>query len=131
MGKPFYRYEYKGFGGCYCVCDLEVYGNLVIATEAGDNEGTSITNMAEQLAEAICQQFEINPSKLIWVERYTADSYDDGDADDERCSLVFFNLSGDGVFQSKHRRVKFSNPRWVPIDKKVVSALIETHADCP
>ena len=35
MGKPFFTYKYKGFGGCESVCDLEVYGNLVIATERG------------------------------------------------------------------------------------------------
>lgn len=129
MGKPFFKYEYTGFGGCDCVCDLEVYGNLVIATERADNEGTSITNMAEQLATAVCQQFEIDPSKLIWIERYTANSYVDGYADDERCSLVQFNLNVDGLFQSKHDRVEISNPRWIHLEKVVVDALIETHSE--
>lgn len=130
MGKPFYRYEYKGFHGGDCVCDIEVYNNLVIAevTNTEDNEGTS-TNMAEHLATAICKQFDISPDKLIWIERYTTNSYVDGDDEDERLSLVQFNLNVDGFFQSKHTPVKFSNPRWVPIEKRVVDALIETHSE--
>lgn len=124
MGKPFFTYKYKGFGGCESVCNLEVYGNLVIATERGDNTGTAITNVAGQLATEICERFDIAPSKLIWVERYTANSYEDGDEGDERVSLVFFNLTGGTHFQKDFR---FSTPRWVPVEKVVVDALIETH----
>ena len=129
LGKPFYRYEYTGYHGCDCVCDLEVYGNLVIATERGDNTGTSITNMAERLAIAICQQFDIAPGKLIWIERYTAESYEDRDTEDERLSLVQFNLNVDGFWVGKRADVKFTNPRWIPIEPLVLQALIETHKE--
>ena len=125
MGKPFFVFEYKGFGGCDCVCDLEVYGNLVIATERDDNMGTSITNMAERLATAICQQFKIDPNKLIWIERYK--ECKDNPFDDqfpETLSLVQFNLSGGTHFQ---REFEFSKPRWVSITKPVLDALIDTH----
>lgn len=45
MGKPFFRYEYKGFHGCLSTCNLEIHNTLVICSERGDNEGRSVTNM--------------------------------------------------------------------------------------
>ena len=52
-----FRYDYKGYFGCDCHCTLEIDGNLVICTEDDDNEGTSITNMAEHLAHPCMLQF--------------------------------------------------------------------------
>ena len=129
MGKPFFRYEYTGFHGCDSTCNLEVYNNLVICSERGDNEGTSITNMAEHLAtETISKQFDITARELIWVEHYPATRDDRGDEQHaERWSLVFFNLTGGGFFSADETDFAFSNPRWVSIDPKVVLALIETH----
>ena len=110
-------YNYEGFHGCACICDLEIIKNLVIASEMPENEGTSITNFAEQLATLVCQEFEIEPKHLIWIEHYPerdgvsrkyAESYD----------LVSFNLNGDGVF---------SNPRWTGISPIVVDAFRATH----
>ena len=124
MGKPFFRYEYKGFGGCDCHCNLEVYGNLAICSERTDNEGTSVTNMAEQLAKAICVEFDITPSKLLWIEHYPATMDGKYEMHAESHSLVFFNLTGGNAFE---KDFQFSNPRWVSIEKAVVDALIETH----
>ena len=110
-------YNYEGFHGCVCICDLEIIKNLVIASEMPENEGTSVTNFAEQLATRVCQEFEIEPKHLIWIEHYPerdgvsrkyAESYD----------LVSFNLNGDGVF---------SNPRWTGISPIVVDAFRATH----
>ena len=110
-------YNYEGFHGCVCICDLEIIKNLVIASEMPENEGTSVTNFAEQLATLVCQEFEIEPKHLIWIEHYPerdgvsrkyAESYD----------LVSFNLNGDGVF---------SNPRWTGISPIVVDAFRATH----
>ena len=127
MGKPFFRYEYKGFGGCDCVCNLEIHQNLVIITEREDNEGTSITNMAEQLATAICQQFGIAPARLIWIEHYPPTMDGRFQMHAESWNLVFFNLRGGGHFDTDPMGFSFSNPRWVHIDQKIVSALRETH----
>ena len=67
-------YDYKGFFGCACQCDIEVHRHtdfdVVVATEVPDNEGTSITNMAEQLATQVCKAFDIVPDRLIWIEHY-------------------------------------------------------------
>ena len=65
-----FRFDYKGYFGCDSHCTLEIHGNLVIVTEAEDNEGTSITNMAEHLATRVCHQYQIDPLKLIWIEHY-------------------------------------------------------------
>ena len=117
MGKPFFKYAYAGFHGCESVCNLEIHGSLVIATEREDNEGTSITNMAEQLATKVCQSFDITPGKLVWIEHYPEQPdimYD------ENYSLVQFNLQGGTHFE---KAFEFTTPRWVPIDKAVVEAL--------
>ena len=110
-------YNYEGFHGCVCICDLEIIRNLVIASEMPENEGTSVTNFAEQLATLVCQEFEIAPEHLIWIEHYPerdgvsrkyAENYD----------LVSFNLNGNGVF---------SKPRWTGISPIVVDAFRATH----
>ena len=87
------RYPYTGFHGCDSTCNLEIIKNLVIATEIPENEGTSITNMAEHLATRICQEFNIEPSHLIWIEHYA----ERGDYP-ESYDLVQFNLDGSGTF---------------------------------
>ena len=109
-------YNYTGFYGSYSICDLEIIKNLVIATEIPENEGTSITNIAEHLATQVCQEFDIDPKHLIWIEHYPQrgerkeypESYD----------LVQFNLNANGVL---------SDPRWTGISKEVVDAFLTTH----
>ena len=63
-------YNYTGFHGCDSKCELQIINNLVIATEIPENEGTSVTNMAEHLATMVCQTFGIEPKHLIWIEHY-------------------------------------------------------------
>ena len=65
-----FRFDYQGYYGCKSHCTLEIIGNLVIATEHKDNNGTSITNMAEHLATRVCYAYQIDPQKLIWIEHY-------------------------------------------------------------
>ena len=109
-------YNFTGFHACACICDLEIIKNLVIAFEMPENEGTSVTNMAEHLATQVCKDFDIDPKHLIWIEHYP----ERGEWKDypESFDLVSFNLNGDGVF---------SNPRWTGISSKVVDAFRETH----
>ena len=107
-------YNYEGFHGCACICDLEITKNLVIVSEMPENEGTSVTNFAEQLATQVCREFEIQPKHLIWVEHYP----ERGDWKElgypESYDLVSFNLNDNGVF---------SNPRWTGITPAVVDAM--------
>jgi hypothetical protein len=51
-------------------------GNVVVATEAPDNEGTSITNMAESVATQVARTYGIPLDKLIWIEHYVHEGPD-------------------------------------------------------
>ena len=71
------RLHYRGFHGCDSWCDIEVVRvsdacTVVIVTEVDDNPGTSVTNMAEELATEVCKTFRISPHKLVWYEHYPA-----------------------------------------------------------
>jgi hypothetical protein len=70
-------YTYPGFWGCEARCRLRIVrrerGAVVIASELPDNEGTSITNMAGQLATMVARQFALDPLRLIWIEHEPAD----------------------------------------------------------
>ena len=52
-------------------CRLRVNGRVAIATEL-PNSGKSITNAAEELAEQICQYYEVPPDQLTLIEHYPA-----------------------------------------------------------
>ena len=48
-------YKFRGFHGCLSECDLDIVRSsskttLVICTELPDNPGTSVTNLAAELA---------------------------------------------------------------------------------
>ena len=118
-------YHYKGFGGCESQCDLEIHKNLVIVTEIPENEGTSVTNVAEQLATQICEKFKIDPSKLIWIEHYPERG--EWKDYDESYDLVQFNLEGGNPFFPNDSKGVLSNPRWTPITKEVAEALKAMH----
>jgi hypothetical protein len=69
------RFEYRGLNGRPAWCRLELIPlsggrTVAIATEMIDNPGTSITNAAEYLASFVCDCFEIDPDKLVWIEHY-------------------------------------------------------------
>lgn len=68
-------FAYSGFHGCRSICDLELITlsdgrTVAIVTERADNPGTSITNIAEHLASWVCNQFQIDPDRLVWIEHY-------------------------------------------------------------
>jgi hypothetical protein len=114
------RYDYTGYWECDCHCDLEIKRfpdrTVVIATEVEDNEGTSITNMAEHLAFRVCRDFDIDPKMLVWIEHYP-DRHPPGSRDsifDESFDLVTFDWDGQ----------RFSKPNWKPLTKSEMIALI-------
>lgn len=109
-------YRYKGFWGCECRCDIEANGNVVIATERDDNEGTSITNAAEALAAIVAEDFGIDKENLVWIEHYPARGQ--GEMFAESFDLVEFDLEGG----------KFRNPRWKRITKEEARAILEKGA---
>jgi hypothetical protein len=86
-------FTYRGYGNRKATCGLEVYGNIVIATELAENTGTSITNAAESLATDLCCAFGIKPSDLILIEHYEGDRILA-----EHWDLVKFGVRSDDVF---------------------------------
>lgn len=93
-------YHYKGFGRCDSKCGLEIIKEdnkvKVTMTELPDNPGTSVTNMVEQLASMIYDQFlkDIPPGNITWVERYPAAKPREGTFDKvimEYDGYVFYN----------------------------------------
>ena len=94
-------YEFKGFGGCDSVCDIEVRGNVVIATELSSNEGTSITNKAEDLIVEVASKFGISLHDLVWIEHYTREN-----GYHEDYSRVWFNIRDYGVDGLRWEHIK-------------------------
>src|SRR5437879_3266976 len=69
------RFRYRGFHGLASYCSLELLPlyddrTVAVATERGDNSGTSITNVVEYLASTVCDRFGIDPDRLVWIEHY-------------------------------------------------------------
>jgi len=85
-------YKYKGYWQQESHCYLERYNNIVLATEVADNPGTSITNMADNLATQVCKDFKIHPSNVVWIEHYTPKSYRNSTGTQgEEYSIVWFD----------------------------------------
>lgn len=92
------RFDYLGFCKCASHCYIRINGNTVICTEAPDNHGTSITNMAESIATSVSQKYHIPWNRLVWIEHYV----DRGIDPQETFDFVTFDYDG----QSLH------HPRW-------------------
>jgi hypothetical protein len=104
-------YPYRGFLGCEAVCHLRVYlpasGDIdpanpvvMVATELGCNPGTSITNMAEHLAQEIRELYGLGPAEVLWIEHYNTHSYGPGSTLPEEFSHVTFSLDAQGHYCS-------------------------------
>ena len=114
------EYEFKGFGGCRSRCGLEVIRHqsfvLVIATELEANSGTSVTNMSESLAFAVCQDWGIPARSLVWVEHYPKRGREfEPYVPEESWDLVQFYLD--------LREGRFSTPRWFRLSEEQLRRL--------
>src|SRR2546426_251164 len=47
----------------------------VICSQINHNPGQSVTNAVEEIAFQVCDRFEIDPAKLIWIEHYPRTPY--------------------------------------------------------
>ena len=69
-----FKFNYTGFVGCESVCGIQIIEcdewTVVIATELDENKGTSITNFVEFIVPEIAAKFNLDASKLVWVEHY-------------------------------------------------------------
>ena len=114
-------YEYKGFHGSTSKCGVDLYKftldgpgrHVLIVTELADNPGTSVTNMAEQLATHICQDLDIPPQGLVVIEH---------------CPEGLFPESYDIVtFDFDWSLATFTTPVWRRLPPERMGALI---AEC-
>lgn len=121
-----FRFHYRGYYGCESHCTLAIYGNLVIATEADDNEGTSITNMAEHLATRVCHQFQIDPLKLVWIEHYPERG---GEWRSTPIKESWDFVTFQQIAESNDGAPRCLKPKWNPITPDKVQKLIEQRGD--
>lgn len=96
------KFVYTGFHGCDCFCYIRRNGNVVLCTEAHDNPGTSITNMAEGVATQVCRALDIPLDKLVWIEHYAGMSSEPRETFD----LVTFEIVNDAPGG------RFAHPKW-------------------
>ena len=101
-----FKYPYSGFFGCESVCTLEIIGNVVICSERDDNEGTSITNMAEHLATRVCYNFGIRAADLVWIEHYEDQPLTPYIREDHWSYVRFTYSTGDDEVE------RFFDPKW-------------------
>lgn len=71
-------YGYKSIGKQENLCHLIISkeNSIVIATEFAGNKDTAFTCRAPEIATEVCYKYGINPSKLIWIERFSRMSYE-------------------------------------------------------
>ena len=113
-----FRYDYSGYWGCDSHCTLDINVGLIICTENPDNEGTSITNMAEHLATRICYEYKIDPREMVWVEHYP-ERGDPRDPLPPSWDLVAFEFAFD------HNGVCWClRPKWRPITHEQVQRIL-------
>jgi len=95
---------------------LQIYQHpdytIAVATEIPDNPSQSLTNRAESAVQAAIEQYNLDATKVIWVEHYPADAV----IPEDTFSLVVFQQN----VQTKH----FCNPQWLYLTPDEVTALI-------
>ena len=118
--------EYKGypFHNFISRCGIQVRETedgkyLVIATDLGDDTGTSVTNACETIAEVVCRDYEILPRNLIFIEHYPARG---------RKKSSFFREETFNIVQFKNNGLKFFSPEWKHLPKEKFIKIISLSA---
>jgi hypothetical protein len=111
-------YHFKGKWDVPSVCGLKVVEKsgktIVIATNLYDsNTGTSISRWSAQLASDICNDLNIIPGHLVFVE-HNPDLHSKLDFYKETFDVVEFSQEGDQLY----------DPVWKRISKKEVDEMI-------
>lgn len=100
------RFNYTGYFGAPAHCYIKRNGNTILCTESPENEGTSVTNAAENIATAACKEYEIPFDELVWIEHYVNLSGTFADEKDgETFDQVFFQVDGDHLAHPKWRHI--------------------------
>lgn len=68
------RFDFIGLGNFDAFCDIEIFlqdgYTIIVASEEDKNTGTSITNAAEILIQAVSDHYNISLQEMIWIEHY-------------------------------------------------------------
>ena len=133
-------HEYAGYWNTPSRCRVRLYlpaegsGHdtyIVILTDDGQAEGTSITNSIESLAVPLCVKFSIPPERTVFIEHYDHRHLPGGHDDlghTEDFARVVFEVPEDrqGRFDYVHGTI-LGKPEWKHTDRESVEQLI----DCP
>jgi hypothetical protein len=97
-------------------CHLRIFQaqagvQTVVVTEMGFELGWFIPYLLETLANQIVQEFDLDPAKLIWLERYSSDYREQSLADFSQVTFEWQNG-------------KAASPKWTTIAPVVVERLI-------
>lgn len=114
------HYEYEGYHGCKSHCQILVAPPTIMVTEAPTNEGTSVTNMAEDLAAQLAKAYGIKFEVLTWIEHYQHDESLSGIP--ETFDLVTFT-PGEENRWGKHGPCLIG-PRWQHITRQQAKTLL-------
>ena len=110
-------FHFKGEWEIPSLCGLKIAKRedltIVLVTEFYDsNPGTSITNWNTHLAKEICQKYDINPSRMMFIEHSPKMS----------SSLSFYKETFDRV-EFTWNGEYFSDPKWIRVGKEEVMKL--------
>lgn len=112
------QFHFKGKWDVPSLCGLKVVEKpdktIVIATNLYKiNPGTSISRWSAQLATTICKELNIDPNKLLFIERNP----------DRHSNLEFYEETFDNVsfnWEEDH----FTSPVWKRINREEVDQLL-------
>jgi len=108
-------FHYQGFGDIPSHCRIQIFEmpeyTIVVASEM-ENSGTSVTNLAENIATLVMQEYKINFDRLFWIEHYPVNLGISTQHD--TFQLVTFQQKGDGLI----------HPEWISKSKEEVEKLI-------
>jgi hypothetical protein len=116
-------FEYPNLWNGSTRCYLQVYYQageplIAVATELPDNDGTSVTNGIERIADAIRRQFKVAYEDLVVIEHYLGRGHRRGRAEyPEIFSRVRFDIRGG----------QFRRPQWSHVPRTELETLIGAH----
>jgi hypothetical protein len=91
-------FAFKARNGADGIClieriDLPDGRIVIVAIQMAGNPGISITNSIKELCHQVCERFEIEAHRLVWLEHY------DADKDDEWRMVTFSKVPPQGLFE--------------------------------
>ncbi len=132
---------FRGYWSSVGVCRIRVFEGpdrppVIVVTDLPENEGTSVTNIAEYLAaEVIARLFPHRfdePEPVIWLEHYARGTGGPlrprpaGMSDVDR--VTFARWTPRPVVSQGVKRVTLGEPSWAPISVEELERLIGPHS---